>query len=250
MTLFKLAIIADVHGNRWALDAVLEDIQSRNISQIINLGDCVYGPLDPAGTADRLNQPHILSIAGNMDVVFANPSERVKASPTYQYVRNNLTAEQIAWLSNLPATYILDDIFCCHGTPDSNDTSLLEHITPNGVFLASNEQLTTALQNVHSPVILCAHTHIARTVWLEDGRLVVNPGSVGQPAYNHDVPYPHKMESGSPHARYAVLSKSTKGWTVEQIAVPYDWAHAASIARQNGREDNSYALIHGRAGDG
>lgn len=49
-----LAILADVHANRWALDAVLDDIDRRGVDRLVNLGDSLYGPLDPAGTADRL----------------------------------------------------------------------------------------------------------------------------------------------------------------------------------------------------
>ena len=50
----SLAVIADIHGNRWALEAVLQDIERRGIQQIVNLGDNLTGPLDPAGTADLL----------------------------------------------------------------------------------------------------------------------------------------------------------------------------------------------------
>jgi 3',5'-cyclic AMP phosphodiesterase CpdA len=50
MNEMTIALISDIHGNSWALDAVLEDINQRGIDQIVNLGDCVYGPLDPAGT--------------------------------------------------------------------------------------------------------------------------------------------------------------------------------------------------------
>src|SRR5262245_29305781 len=62
-----IAAIADVHGNTWALDAVLENIGRRGIEQIVNLGDCVYGSLDPAGTAAQLMDARIMSIAGNQD---------------------------------------------------------------------------------------------------------------------------------------------------------------------------------------
>ncbi|HMB89809.1 MAG TPA: metallophosphoesterase family protein [Rhodothermales bacterium] len=57
-----IAILADVHGNRWALDASMVDIQQRGITQIINLGDTVHGPRDPAGTAERAIQTTMLSI--------------------------------------------------------------------------------------------------------------------------------------------------------------------------------------------
>jgi hypothetical protein len=46
----SLAVLADIHGNRWALEAVLADIRGRGIRAMVNLGDSLYGPLDPAGT--------------------------------------------------------------------------------------------------------------------------------------------------------------------------------------------------------
>ncbi len=100
---------------------------------------------------------------------------------------------------------------------------------------------------IDSEVIVCGHSHVARTVWLPNGQLVVNPGSVGIPAYDHDQPFLHVMESGSPHARYAILSKNEYGWQVEQIAVPYDWHAAAAVARQNGRPDRASWIETGRA---
>ncbi|SDD65802.1 Calcineurin-like phosphoesterase superfamily domain-containing protein [Priestia aryabhattai B8W22] len=46
----KIAIISDIHGNSLALEAVLSDISRRGINTIFNLGDSLYGPLDPLGT--------------------------------------------------------------------------------------------------------------------------------------------------------------------------------------------------------
>ena len=53
--------------------------------------------------------------------------------------------------------------------------------------------------------MLCGHSHIARAVRLSDGRLIVNPGSVGSPGYRDIHPFPHVMEAGTPDARYAIL---------------------------------------------
>jgi len=65
----SLAVIADIHGNRWALEAVLQDIDRRGIPQTVNLGDHLTGPLDPAGTADLLIERDMLSMCGNDDRV-------------------------------------------------------------------------------------------------------------------------------------------------------------------------------------
>jgi hypothetical protein len=81
---------------------------------------------------------------------------------------------------------------------------------------------------------------------LDDRRMIVNPGSVGLPAYDDDRPHPHLVESGSPHARYAILSKEGDGWAAELLSVEYDWEQAARDAEANGRTDWSRALRTGR----
>ncbi len=243
----SIAVIADVHGNIWALEAVLADIHRRGIATIINLGDHVYGPLDPASTIERLMREPMTIISGNEDRCLFLPAEEAAQYSSYAFVRSQLTAEQHAWLAALPKTALVADIFCCHGTPDSDETYMLETVTEHGVSLTPTEGIQHFLTGVTQSVVLCAHTHIPRTVWLSDGRLVVNPGSVGWPAYSDTQPFPHRIESGSPHARYVILEQHETGWCVEHINLPYDWARAAAIARQNGREDWAYWLETGRA---
>ena len=62
------------------------------------------------------------------------------------------------------------------------------------------------------PLILCGHTHLPRVVALSSGQLVVNPGSVGLPAYADDAPVAHAMQTFSPHASYAILESGPSGW--------------------------------------
>jgi len=243
----QIALIADIHGNTWALDAVLADIKRREITRIVNLGDCVYGSLDPAGTLERLMGANMISIAGNQDREVFDESEQVRSSRDHQFVTGQLSAAQLAWLEQLPTTQVIEDVFLCHGTPASDMIYLLEHVTEHGVFLRNSATITAELCNVRQPVVVCGHSHIPRTVWLPDGRLVVNPGSVGIPAYNEDLPYPHVMEAGSPHARYAVLARQPGGWAIEHVALPYPWSQAAEVARRNGRPDRARWIETGRA---
>jgi hypothetical protein len=78
--------------------------------------------------------------------------------------------------------------------------------------------------------MLCGHTHLRRTLRLSAGTLVVNPGSVGWPAYEDDLPYPHVMEAGTPHARYAIVDDASGQWKVSFHAIDYEWDAAAQIA--------------------
>jgi len=237
-----LAAIADIHGNRWALEAVLEDIQRRGIKRIVNLGDSLLGPLDPTGTAQLLMQRHILAIRGNDDrVLFAPPAV---LSPSIIYSLAHVTPDALDWLRNLPATDVVaDEIFLCHGTPTSDDSYLLEEVKPTGVSLRATSSIAADVADITQPVILCAHSHTTRTVMLPNGKLIVNPGSVGLPAYRDDGPLlPHGMESGSPHARYAILSKESTGWQVQHIHLPYNWDAAISAANAHQRPDWAHWL--------
>jgi len=247
-TELKVAAIADVHGNIWALRAVLQDIEQRGIEKIVNLGDCLYGPLDPHGTAQILIRLNIPTVRGNEDRIVVDSPDEQSQPPTLRYVRNSLTPEHLAWLRSLDLTTVAyDQFFLCHGTPEQDDQYLLQEVTRSGVCLRKTGELKAHLCSVELPVVLCGHDHVPHTVYLPDGRLIVNPGSVGLAAYTDDLPFPHAMEAGSPHARYSIVSKTDTGWLVENIAVPYDWETAARMALHAGRPDWAEWLKRGRA---
>jgi hypothetical protein len=84
-------------------------------------------------------------------------------------------------------------------------------------------------------------------VQIQQGPLIVNPGSVGWPACADDLPYPHVMESGTPHARYAVATWDGQSGRADLKALTYDWEQAARIAESNGRPDVVYSLRTGLA---
>ena len=229
----RIAVFADVHGNLLALEAVLADIASRSPDVTVNLGDCLSGPLQAAATADLLMSRDFLTIRGNHDrQLLDRPFEQMGAVDQATY--SEINDSHRAWLATFPATAVLDDMFLCHGSPDSDLTYLLEHVGPNGASLAPPEQVRDLVRGISQPVVLCGHTHMQRAVMVTDGPLVINPGSVGLPAFRDDVPYPHVIESGSPHARYAILDESGGHWRAAFIAVEYDWDSAAALAEKSG----------------
>ena len=63
----QYAVLSNIHANIWALEAVLADIAGRGLDQIINLGDTLYGPLEPQATAECLMKVPLVSIQGNQD---------------------------------------------------------------------------------------------------------------------------------------------------------------------------------------
>jgi diadenosine tetraphosphatase ApaH/serine/threonine PP2A family protein phosphatase len=110
------------------------------------------------------------------------------------------------WLRTMPARMELaTDIVMFHGTPERDDVYLMESVQADGrVSVASDEEIDERLGSVSQRLLICGHTHIPR-VMESRGRLIVNPGSVGLPAYSDDSPVRHLMETGSPMARYAIV---------------------------------------------
>ncbi len=245
----KLAVIADIHGNLKALRAVLDDITSRHIDRIVNLGDCFYGPLDPGGTADLLAALTIPTVCGNEDRMLLQDQTGAASASSLAFTRSRLSDRHFNWVQSLPSTIVLEDlIFLCHGTPRSDTAYLLHDVSSWGVAVKNVRDLKSELRDIPQRLILCGHDHTQQRIRLPDGRLIVNPGSVGLPAYCDDSPWPHSMEAGSPHARYSIVSLGAGEWSVEEISVVYDWDKAASLALVNGRSDWARWLRMGRAG--
>jgi len=244
----QIAVISDVHGNRWALKAVLANIDRRGIRRVLNLGDSVYGPLAPAATADMLLELNLPTVRGNEDRLIVEPVDDSQQSPTLRYVRDNLKERHLQWLKAMEMTSMAyDDFFLCHGSPHRDDEYLLQQVTQEGVNSKTPVALLAELSLVKQPVVLCGHDHVPRTVSLPDGRVVVNPGSVGLPAYDDDIPFPHVMENGTPHARYAIVSRDENAWRVENVALVYDWESAAAAAMENGHANWARWLLSGKA---
>ncbi|MES2497883.1 MAG: metallophosphoesterase family protein [Pseudomonadota bacterium] len=243
----RIAAISDIHGNLAALDAVLADIARRGIDHIVNLGDILSGPLDPVGTADRLLPLDLPTISGNqerqlltLDLAAMGASDACTAPL--------LTDRHGAWLAGLPKTMrFAPDVLLCHGTPESDLDYYLDHVDPAGARPATAAEIDARTGDETAALILCGHTHIQRTHRRPGGQLIVNPGSVGLPAYDDLHPWPHVMESGDPRARYAIVTRGDDGvWTAEPIAIDYDWDSAALTAEAHGRPDWAFALRTGR----
>src|SRR5690606_12579707 len=101
MSASGIAVIADVHGNAPALEAVLADIAARNISQTVNLGDNANGPIDPARSVALLRRSGAIHVRGNGDRMVGEGGATARGSA--QFARERLDAEAIAWLRDLPA---------------------------------------------------------------------------------------------------------------------------------------------------
>jgi diadenosine tetraphosphatase ApaH/serine/threonine PP2A family protein phosphatase len=242
----RLAAIADVHGNYLALDAVIADIRAQGIDEIVNLGDMASGPLDARRTMDALMALDAVHVLGNHDrYLIDRPPEKMGSWDRPAHAQ--LDARHLDWLRTIPPTQVFrDQVFLCHATPDSDEVYWLETVLPDGtVRMASLEAIEQTAEGIAQPLILCGHSHIARAVRLGDGRMVVNPGSVGSPGYRDIHPVPHVVETGTPDASYAILESADGVWRTTFRYVPYDHDAMAALARHNGQPALASALATG-----
>lgn len=232
-----LAVLSDIHGNAGALTAVLADIESRDIDGIVNLGDCAYGPFDPRPVLDELIRRDIPSVSGNEDRVLVEVSQGRARSRTAVFSTNWLRPRHLRWLGELPMVMRLGDATCFHAIPSDDTTYLLTAVDETGLHARDPEDVARLVSACSSRILLCGHDHTPGDLALESGQRIINPGSVGCPAYTDDTPYKHAVECGTPHARYAVLEIREQDTRVSFVNVSYDWQAAAREADANGFPD-------------
>ncbi|MHB1104258.1 MAG: metallophosphoesterase family protein [Devosia sp.] len=230
----RIAVISDVHGNLIALEAVLADIKRQSVDAILALGDFLSGPFDPIGTANRFIELDLPCVRGNHDRWIVEG--RQKDWEVDALVRGLIEPRHRIWLAALPLNRAFEgEVFMCHGTPSADDVLWLDGTKPKGgVFHVTREVIEREAEGYDFPVLLCGHSHIARTLRLADGRLVVNPGSVGLP-----------LALGSPDARYAIIDRRGGDWMVDLRALPYNWKVVANQARVAGFENWAVAITTG-----
>ena len=245
----RLAVIADIHGNLPALEAVLSDIARRGADRILNLGDCVAGPLWPRETMDLLQARAIETVRGNHDRWMAE-TPRGQMYPSDAFAFDRLTGDQVSALGALPARVDLGDgVVGVHGTPRDDNAYLLEDVIGGQLVPARPAAIAKRLGPLGATLVLCAHSHQPRLVQVRSRLQILNPGSVGCPGYVDPTPPAHVSEAGSPHARYALLTRRNDGdWSIELIAVEYDWGMASRRAVENGRQEWAQALATGFVG--
>jgi predicted phosphodiesterase len=242
----RIAVSADIHGNILALEAVLADLSTRAVDRIVNLGDCLSGPLWPREAMERLEELDAVTVRGNHDREAAEtPPAEMAPSDSFAYA--NTSPAQRAWLGALPQTAtVAPGVLACHGTPASDLKYLVEAVSGGRMVRSRPEKIADRLAGLDARIVLCGHSHRADLVRLPDGRLMLNPGSVGCPAYRVTEEPQHVSEAGSPHARYAILDVGADGSDACDFrALPYDFEAAARRAEENGRPEWAHALRTG-----
>src|SRR5690606_25716438 len=124
----RIAVISDVHGNRLALETVLDDIAMRGVDAVLNLGDMVSGPMEPNGAAAILAGAGFPTVMGNHERwLLERDPDRLDAVD--RFTAGQLERRYLEWFAELPATFVFSgDIFMCHGTPASDSEPWLDNL--------------------------------------------------------------------------------------------------------------------------
>ena len=230
-----LVLLADVHGNRVALERALARVDELSDAELWVLGDIVgYGP-EPAACIERLMaRPDALVLKGNHDHAVALGRAGRGFSPLARQVIDwtvvQLSAEQRAWLMELPAVHARDDWLAVHGAPQ--DPTYF-----NGyVYQMTYADNLDALAARGTRICVHGHTHVAgayyrkghRDAGLAPGTIDLStadhwllcPGSVGQP------------RSGQPGAELAIIDRHRM--RVEMLRLDYDISAAVDSIHRAG----------------
>ncbi len=216
----QVLIVSDIHANLAALDQVLREADS--FDAIWCLGDVVgYGP-DPNACVSRLREldpeywlagNHDWAALGKLDISDFNPMARLAAL----WTREQLTPENFAFLDSLPAEVRASDQFTlAHGSPRR----------PIWEYILDAQTAAANFAHFDTPYCLVGHTHVpaiyrqqngrvdvpayklGESIGLKNGRLIINPGGVGQP------------RDGDSRASYLILDTDALTITYHRVEYP------------------------------
>ncbi len=243
----RVAIISDIHGNCFALDAALADLRQRSVEQIVCLGDTLQGGAQPAETAERLRSLGCPVVMGNADAWLLTNDENDSVEPTTEQQRevrawtlSKLSAADLAFLRTFQPTIEItlegeQRLLCFHGSPHSYDDIILPD---------APEEEVQRLLGAFSPAIMTGgHTHTQQTRRVGDG-LFFNPGSIGL-AYNYRLPA--DQFRADPWAEYAILTYEQGRLSLEFRRVPYDVEELLRIVQASGRPHAERAIADYRS---
>ncbi|MEW6592956.1 MAG: metallophosphoesterase family protein [Candidatus Hadarchaeota archaeon] len=209
--MYRIALIADLHSNLLALEAVFKDMPE--VDRMVCAGDVVGYGAEPNEVVGLLKSKGVHAVRGNHDkaAIDRDVSDLSSiAAEAALWTSRKLSRESLHYLSGLPTELRFkvggSRIYAVHGSPRD---PMNEYIRSD----ISNQALARIVEGVEADIIVVGHTHVPMKRMIL-GKLVVNPGGVGQP------------RDGDPKASYAVLTIE-EDVKVEFRRVEYDVAAAA-----------------------
>ncbi len=248
----RVAIVADLHANARAVEAVDAALRDLAVDRLVCLGDIVGYNAEPAACVAWVRERVHTTVAGNHDVEIATAqaSELLHSGGrrAQEWTRGQLGDDDLAYLDALPRVAVdASGLLAAHGCY-LNDTYYVGYVTPTMV----PENLDAIASRDGGPwIALCGHTHVPMVAWRHRGTAVtapvdepatwpgsadavlLNPGSVGQP------------RDRDPRASFCVVDLERR--RVDIHRVEYDAAAAAAANRRAGLPDALAArLLEGR----
>ncbi|OOV12380.1 metallophosphoesterase family protein [Deinococcus sp. LM3] len=217
----RVAVFGDVHGNRFALEAVARDIETHRPDAWVNLGDGLFGGADPAGAwalqRSLREEFGVLEVRGNTDERLGEPlTDTTEKRGMLAWLHEQLPAGAGAEVAALPTSVTLagGEILAAHGKPDSAWTYLLR----DGGAWAGDDLVQERLGDVgNARVVIVGHSHLEHVRQIGPVT-VVNAGAVS------------RQKDGSPLARWVLLEGGDGIWNVTFRRVPYNIEAAARWA--------------------
>ncbi len=219
----RIAIISDIHGNREALDAALDDIFRRGVDVIVCLGDIVgYGP-DPGYCIERIGKETSNVVLGNHDEAVFLPQKSMEfnhvARAAVKWTIRNLDEAHVTYLKNLPRSLSMHDILFIHSAP--GDEGRWPYIFSNfeaQMYFSKFKERLAFVGHSHVPGLFSLNPSV--TEFNGRDRFIINVGSIGQP------------RDRDKRLSYGVLD--TVAATYENIRLDYDVRTTASKILENG----------------
>jgi len=236
----KIAFIADIHANIFALKKVLQDIEKQNVDKIICLGDLVgYAPY-PNEVIDLIKEKNILAIQGNYDEStgeelmvcgcdYESQKETENANKSLFWTQEEVSEENKKWLAELPKEKKIEiegwNLYLVHGSPRKN----------NEYLYADSKEVKEIAKNFEFDVLLSGHTHLPYFKVINE-KYIVNAGSAGKPKH------------GNPRATYVILDIKKDSIDYTDREVKYNEEKIAKAIENNEILPNDFAELFRNGG--
>jgi predicted phosphodiesterase len=234
----RVAALYDLHGNVFALDAVLAEARSEDVDLVVFGGDLAWGPF-PRQTVERALEPGLpaLYVRGNGDRETAAPGDDPDdwVAEIARWCSARLDEEQRAFLGGQPEGVTVEveglgRVLFCHGSPRGDEESL--------TFLTPEDRLRGAVEGAGAPFVVCGHTHM-QFDRVAGGTRVVNAGSVGMPYEGRPGAYWCLLDADGVSLRRTEYDVAAAAAAIETSGCPYAGEMARDALAPPGREETA-----------